>query len=485
MIFAKRYGLYLIFVLCSLLALYTIFHGTILNDEGYILNSAQRLLDGQVMYRDFHYAYTPASAYITALIFSLFGATLFGERIGIVIVSVMTALLIYLLAKKITNKKEYLILPILAFLAWGPSHINFAWPVMYAIPVGFAICLSLIDALETRKKIYLFLSGFLTILLLLLKQNYGLGAIALGFSALLFYSPLRNFRSFFYYILGMFSLILIFTIHLHISGSLNAFLTDMYEYTYRRIIVEHALDTPFLYGGTLIQKITKAALYLSPLLISIAALLSVLKQKSNLLIIPALCIIFYILGIRPTTDFVHLVPLLAMSGLPLLTLVVQSNKKIRLPLVIVFIIFVLFGFYSAFFLGYYRWQKPLREHNTFLTTPKTYIWISPENAQELEKIQKVVTKFATNEKYIFVYDYQPMIYFLTDKKNPTKFDLISYHSFFLNNTPQIVKVLAYKKVKLIITTKDIYDDKTLLAKYIKTNYKRVSESKQFYFWSAI
>src|ERR1700739_4225813 len=42
-------------------------------DEGIILQGAQRILDGQVLYRDFFSFFTPGSYYLFALVFRVFG----------------------------------------------------------------------------------------------------------------------------------------------------------------------------------------------------------------------------------------------------------------------------------------------------------------------------------------------------------------------------------------------------------------------------
>src|ERR1041385_7062738 len=44
-------------------------------DEGIILQGAQRILDGQVLYRDFFSFFTPGSYYLLALVFRVFGAS--------------------------------------------------------------------------------------------------------------------------------------------------------------------------------------------------------------------------------------------------------------------------------------------------------------------------------------------------------------------------------------------------------------------------
>ncbi|PYX13375.1 MAG: hypothetical protein DMG87_21725, partial [Acidobacteria bacterium] len=45
-------------------------------DEGIILQGAQRILRGEVLYRDFFSFFTPGSYYFVALIFKIFGSSI-------------------------------------------------------------------------------------------------------------------------------------------------------------------------------------------------------------------------------------------------------------------------------------------------------------------------------------------------------------------------------------------------------------------------
>jgi 4-amino-4-deoxy-L-arabinose transferase-like glycosyltransferase len=475
---------WLILLIAALLTIITIFRGLILNDEGYIINSAQRILDGQIIYRDFPFAYTPASAYLTALNFILFGNSLFAQRIGTVILTIITSTLAFLLAKKVTKKNHLALLPVLAFLAWGPTHINFPWPVMHSIPIGLAICLCIIKALEFKKTIkYIFTAGILTAALLLFKQNFGGGAILMSLALIFYYKKLRSRNSVIAYLSGFTTILLIYTFYLLITSSLQPFIDIMYEYTVERILLEKALDTPFFYLSTFFKTIAKTAFYLFPLYISLLAMKPLIRHKSVLLVLPVFCIIFYLLGIRPTTDYVHLVPLLAISGLPLLQLLVLTKNKTRKNiLLITFIIFIITGFYTAFFTGYYRWQNPLHLHTRYFSDQKIKLWVSPDIEEELNTIKTSVTKYSQGKEDLFVYDYQPMIYYITNKQNPTKFDLLAHNNYFLEEMSNVAVILKHQKIPLIITSKSFEHDKTYLANYIRQNYKRVGESGHFYFW---
>jgi len=49
-------------------------------DEGIILQGAQRILNGEVLYRDFFSFFTPGSYYFLTLLFKIFGSTILVAR---------------------------------------------------------------------------------------------------------------------------------------------------------------------------------------------------------------------------------------------------------------------------------------------------------------------------------------------------------------------------------------------------------------------
>ncbi len=58
-------------------------------DEGLVAESARRIFQGEVPYRDFFNPVTPGSYYFYALLFTLFGPTFFILRVGVILTAVM------------------------------------------------------------------------------------------------------------------------------------------------------------------------------------------------------------------------------------------------------------------------------------------------------------------------------------------------------------------------------------------------------------
>ena len=73
-------------------------------DEGIVLQGAQRILEGQVLYRDFFSFYTPGSFYAMALLFKIFGSTYLVARTLLPIFGGVFSLLTYLLARRVCGR---------------------------------------------------------------------------------------------------------------------------------------------------------------------------------------------------------------------------------------------------------------------------------------------------------------------------------------------------------------------------------------------
>jgi 4-amino-4-deoxy-L-arabinose transferase-like glycosyltransferase len=72
-------------------------------DEGIILQGAQRILDGQVLYRDFFSFLTPGSYYFNALLFRLFGNSFLVARTAVALIGASFAPITYLLARRVCS----------------------------------------------------------------------------------------------------------------------------------------------------------------------------------------------------------------------------------------------------------------------------------------------------------------------------------------------------------------------------------------------
>src|SRR5262245_44199697 len=73
-------------------------------DEGIVLQGAQRIVEGQVPYRDFFSFYMPGHYYLAALLFRVFGSSLFVARLQLVLCAVVFSALTHLVVRRTCDR---------------------------------------------------------------------------------------------------------------------------------------------------------------------------------------------------------------------------------------------------------------------------------------------------------------------------------------------------------------------------------------------
>jgi hypothetical protein len=73
-------------------------------DEGIILQGAQRILQGQVLYRDFFSFFTPGSYYSLALLFKIFGSSMVVARTALAVEGGFFSVFTYLMARRVCRR---------------------------------------------------------------------------------------------------------------------------------------------------------------------------------------------------------------------------------------------------------------------------------------------------------------------------------------------------------------------------------------------
>jgi hypothetical protein len=455
-------------------------HGLIIHDEGYILNSAQRIFTGQTIYKDFHFAYTPLSPYFISLAFILFGDSVLASRIMMILLSFVSSILVFSIIKRVTKRDIYAYLATSLYVAWGPSHINFAWPVMFVLPPTFFICYLILIYIDTRKKLIPFVVGLSSFVVFLFKQNFGIVLIPVITSFLLI-RPIKK-THFINIIYGFIWGVILFTIYLLLTNSLLAFLMDFYNYTIEKVLTQNGLTTPFIYyDSSLLRMAGRTLIYLSPALFSLLTIvLLIYRKRYFLLFLPLMVLLFYVIGIRPTTDYVHIVPLLSLVGIPIVISINQLPLSwVKLIGYTMLLVLIFFGFETALYKGYYRWDIPLIRNTAFLDAPKANVFTNQIFKQDFISLKTIVDKRTTKNDYVFINTYTPLLYFLLDRRQPTGYD---YPNFTDTATYQksVIYSLIIKKVPIVILLNNM--ETTPLDKYIHSNYQLLGKVGQYFIY---
>jgi len=166
-------------------------------DEGIILQGAQRILHGEVLYRDFFSFFTPGCYYLLALPFKIFGSSILVARTALVFFGGVYSVVNYLLARRVCSRGSALMVAGLVTLTTLP----YRFLVLHNWDSTLWACLALYCAvrlLESPRWKWAFGAGSFASLTFLFEQSKGAGLIfglCVGLAAVAFANrekPLLN-----------------------------------------------------------------------------------------------------------------------------------------------------------------------------------------------------------------------------------------------------------------------------------------------------
>lgn len=467
----KKNAIFLLsIVVCSIPLFLTFNKGINYFDEGYIIEGARRILTGEVPYRDFHFIYTPGVIYLLAFSLRFFGQYIIVERIAAMVVSIIGVIFLGLLIRRQTKNNLLMFLSMVSYTLWGPTHINFLWPIMVVLPLIFIYLFLLLES-------HFFLAGSVAALVLLCKHNLG-GALVISLLCY-FVCVKRSRRQILMICTGFMSVITLFILHLLATRSFFPFLADMNTYTIQEILVKKSFSVPFP-----TQPIGKFLLYIFPGVVSfILSGLILHKKNKKLLIIPLTIFTLYLFGIFPTPDWTHLTPFISLMGI-LFALIFHIVRNKCQPLIyLLMMMSISAGIYSVLMRNYYRWEAPLIQHtHCFSSGRMKYMCIDEKNYAIITQTVLPIQKQTTKNGYIFAFYNNPLYYFLTQRDNPTPF--IDFNVVIGKEAElKVIHSLLQKKVVIIITRFPPQNNQsTIINNYIKENYTPLSSVYEFTIW---
>ena len=143
-------------------------------DEGIVLRGAERVLRGELPYRDFFTFYTPGSFYLVAGIFRVFGDSFIVARTSVAIVGAGFSVVTYLLARRVCSRQ----MALLATALTMTTGAAYRFLILHNWYATFFACLSLYAAvrlLESHKIAWALATGSFVALTTLIEQSKGAG----------------------------------------------------------------------------------------------------------------------------------------------------------------------------------------------------------------------------------------------------------------------------------------------------------------------
>jgi hypothetical protein len=164
-------------------------------DEGIVLQGAQRILRGEMLYRDFFSFFTPGSYYFLAVLSKIFGSSLLVGRSALIFFGGIYSAITYLLARRVCSRGSALFAAGLATVTTLPYRFE----VLHNWDSTLWACLALYSAvrwIESNLWKWAFATGSLAALTFLFEQSKGTGLVlglGLGLAAIALSSAQPNF----------------------------------------------------------------------------------------------------------------------------------------------------------------------------------------------------------------------------------------------------------------------------------------------------
>jgi len=430
--------------------------GLILFDEGYFVHSAERILNGEVPYKDFSLQYGPAYFYLLALFFKMFGSTIIVERFYAVAICLSILVTTFLILNKLrATSCPVVLLSFLCVVAYGYPLINIS-NIMWANVLTALLCVFVyLHWYLTNGRlqfVYLSIIGVLLALALSLKQNIGIAS----FVTLNFLILFSKKRPVLYAIrdtailngicaLLTFGWVYYFFLRDNISG-----LFAVVEYS-KKFASSIAFTIPPITYITQPFGIFKLLPYYVPIVFALFLLSYLFKKNKDWkkFGFAFMAVTGFAITIFPQSDLLHVYPFL--GSIMVAILLFGYTHKLRIYVIIFIIINILIGFYLTFFTKSYRYEPKYSQLNTQLPFPRTKgLLVEKQGAVNLIAVSGYIKAHTTQNDYILAYPYAPMLYFIFERRNPTK-DAIYYQStWHFYDDKIILNDMKQKNVKYII-----------------------------------
>lgn len=485
----KTFVVYLLIFLLSLFYL-LIFqnYGINLWDEGVLLNGSLRTLEGESVYVDFN-GYPPGRYALGAILFKIFGINISAIRIAVAVMTAIAATMVYSVSSRLIPSYFLSIIPSILFLISPAVYYNRFYPIFTIF--GIYMIFWYLEKENPFRSILLAVSSILSIFF---KLEIGIGIIAVSIAVMLFRKKIRELKYFFLF-LSLAAMFLAFYYFRMID--MYTFLYDSYFYVFK---IRGSWGNPFpnifspeLWRRFDIYEIFSVLLFYIPLIIYCFTFFVILRTPNSELRIFSAVIIFF--GIYTynlviwRAGFDNLIrclpPALILGGYLLYLFRIKllkwtGERMLSYAIILILPLWFLYEmiFHSDFYAGSIG---ELRKNHVRLSIERANnIYADPVEASWIKEITGYIRNNTKTEDTIFVVPFNPIWYFLADRKNSVYNEWILPGELKTNKEQlELIEQLKDRKPVFIINADIAIDNKEerrfsnyapLIYNFINENY---------------
>lgn len=416
-----------------------------LGDEGLLAVGAMRVLGGELPNRDFSTLHPPLSFYLVAGLFAVFSPSLRVLRRTGLGLHLAHTLLVYRVARSVGGVPAACAatLPALVTALTVHNFIPFAvwWGSVFALAAVWQITV----AVSGGRARHALAAGVLTSLTFAVRQDQGfyLSLAVLAYAgALAWLAPagtrLGARRLLAGWGAGGLAVALPLLVFWAVSGALPAMLDELVVFPLTTYAQTSSLPWPgFSSAQKFRMNVETACFYLPPLVIapSLAVLARRLRAGTagagelNVWLVSALAALFYA-QVFARSDLYHLVIGLAPTWVLLGWLLETASRALAVrtasPRVAPIVVF---GLALAVGVGVYtqlrdRLVRPIPEDRRLVQLDRAGVYLADGPATALEEEVRFLQSAAPGDRAILVLPYEPMYYFLAERRNPTRWNYL-------------------------------------------------------------
>lgn len=445
-------------------------------DEGQFAGWAYHMLQGSHMYKDLYITYGPLYVYPLYILFKLFEPSLFLVRIFMLVGSIVTLWTVNLYIRKLHIKRiiRYIALTTLIFF---PA-------VTYRQGVGLVSILFFVNALQTGKKSFFFLTGVSTAISFLTSPEIGIFTIAtillLSLYKLGFQDQKKLFLKNLYYT-GLASLVVytLFAVWAHHEGWLQAYIVATFEIfkLFSGVDLPNGQNFPILFSTfpqqinpiELLKFFSKQPMLMHVALIvyavsfSISSLFLIAENEKKTLIIFAtsafgLFLYSSTIGVTDIDHFLFTIPPLTIIFSYFIDTAVHSLKKStaksnRVISALAIILVLLFTLRLSTILRFSINTKLTNATNSSFTSSSIPhlgpINISHKQHQYINLIRNYIQSNTNRDENIFFVSNEPAMYMVSERKSASKY-MLPYIPNRLDKRKELLNELKTNKPKIVL-----------------------------------
>lgn len=481
-------------------------------DEGFAVYNSERVLNGDIPYKDFWTIYPPGQFYVIAALFKIFGTNLLVSRLYDTLVRFAIVVCVYLLARKMSYRAG----PALYACTMVSLLLGLAGSYNYAVFPALALCLLailiLIGYVASGKQSCLLLTGVLLGIAIFFRWDIGLFAIASIISTVIFlviFPETPECRNLIkeLFSLRQLALSLVAMIMVVLFGYGWIVLHSGFDNLWNQMIIVPATlfsddrKLPFPSIVPSVSELNSWIQFYVPLflyaLIAILYLVAVRVSKTpfttkiGLLSITSYGLYLFLQGARGF-DTIHIVPttlvLFLVGAFYIHSSLINISPRyfVKIPLYLLTALYLLSSLANLFIPAS---KYPFWKCNSFLERAGC-IYVKEDQEQSIKylksrNVNENKTIFVGNHRHDINFANDVGFYFLSEMRSATYFHDL-YMSFALQQTVQITIIheIEANKVDMIVLYKskfpitnnpsEISDGGQLLDKYINENYTSVA-----------